>query len=60
MVMCSVLLEVWSEYLKIILTAEANPYYHNVFAFMLFLPEGRVDVAWEPSNKMMLFLRLRK
>jgi hypothetical protein len=30
---------------------EATPYHHNVFTFTLFLPEGRADVAWEPSNK---------
>jgi hypothetical protein len=36
--------------------SEATPYHHNVFTFTLFLPEGRVSVAWEPSNKMMLFL----
>jgi hypothetical protein len=34
--------------------SEATPYHHNVFTFTLFLPEGRVGVAWEPSNKMML------
>jgi hypothetical protein len=39
---------------------EAIPYYHNAFTFTLFLPEGRVGVAWEPSNKMMLFLPSRK
>jgi hypothetical protein len=33
-------------------------YYHNVFTFTLFLPEGRAGVAWELSNKMMLFLSL--
>jgi hypothetical protein len=36
--------------------SEATPYHHNVFTFTLFLPEGRAGVAWEPSNKMMLFL----
>jgi hypothetical protein len=36
--------------------SEAIPYHHNVFTFTLFLPEGRPGVAWEPSNKMMLFL----
>jgi hypothetical protein len=40
--------------------SEANSYYHNVFTFTLFLPEGRAGVAWEPSNKMMLFLPPRK
>jgi hypothetical protein len=29
-------------------------------SFTLFLPEGRTGVAWEPSNKMMLFLPPRK
>jgi hypothetical protein len=33
---------------------------HNVFTFTLFLPEGWAGVAWEPSNKMMLFLPPRK
>jgi hypothetical protein len=36
--------------------SEATPYYHNVFTFTLFLPEGRAGVAWEPSNKMIFFL----
>jgi hypothetical protein len=40
--------------------SEASPYHHNVFTFTLLLPEGRAGVAWEPSNKMMLFLPLRK
>jgi hypothetical protein len=40
--------------------SEATPYHHNVFTFTLFLPEGRAGVAWEPSNKMMLFLPPRK
>jgi hypothetical protein len=40
--------------------SEATPYYHNVFTFTSFLPEGRTGVAWEPSNKMMLFLLPRK
>jgi hypothetical protein len=35
--------------------SEATPYHYNVFIFTLFLP-GRAGVAWEPSNKMMLFL----
>jgi hypothetical protein len=39
---------------------EATPYYHNVFTFILFLPEGRAGVAWEPSSKMMLYLPPRK
>jgi hypothetical protein len=38
--------------------SEATPYHHNVFTFILFLPEGRAGVAWEPSNKIMLFLSL--
>jgi hypothetical protein len=36
--------------------SEATPYHHNVITFTLFLPEGRTGVAWEPSNRMMLFL----
>jgi hypothetical protein len=40
--------------------SEANPYHHNVFTFTLFLQEGRAGVAWEPSNKTMLFLPTRK
>jgi hypothetical protein len=40
--------------------SEATPYYHNIFTFTLFLPEGRAGVAWEPSNKMMIFLPLGK
>jgi hypothetical protein len=40
--------------------SEATPYHHNVFTFTLFLPQGRAGVAWEPSNKMMLFLPPRK
>jgi hypothetical protein len=36
------------------------PYYNNVFTITLFPPEGRAGVAWEPSNKMMLFLPPRK
>jgi hypothetical protein len=31
-----------------------------MFTFTLFLPEGRAGVAWEPSNKMILFLPPRK
>jgi hypothetical protein len=38
--------------------SEATPYHHNVFTFTLFLPEGRAGVAWEPSNKILLFLFL--
>jgi hypothetical protein len=38
--------------------SEATPYHHNVFTFTLFLPEERAGVAWEPSNKIMLFLFL--
>jgi hypothetical protein len=34
------------------------PYYRYVFTVTLFLPEGRAGVAWELSNKMMLFLSL--
>jgi hypothetical protein len=41
--------------IKIRCLSEATPYHHNVFTFTLFLPEGRAVVAWEPSNKMMLF-----
>jgi hypothetical protein len=37
---------------------EATPYHHNLFTFTLFLPEGRAGVAWEPSNKIMLYLSL--
>jgi hypothetical protein len=40
--------------------SEATPYYHNVFTFTLLLPEGRAGIAWEPSNKIMLFLPPRK
>jgi hypothetical protein len=40
--------------------SEATPYHHNVFTFTLFLPEGRAGVAWEPCNKMMLFLSPQK
>jgi hypothetical protein len=40
--------------------SEATPYYHRVFTFTLFLPEGRAGVAWESYNKMMLFSRLGK
>jgi hypothetical protein len=40
--------------------SEATSYYHNVFTFTLFLPEGRAGVAWEPSNKIILFLPPRK
>jgi hypothetical protein len=40
--------------------SQASPYYHNIFTFTLFLPEGRASVAWEPSNKMVLFLPPRK
>jgi hypothetical protein len=39
---------------------ETSPYYHNVFTFTVFLLEGRACVAWEPSNKIMLFLPPRK
>jgi hypothetical protein len=39
---------------------EATPDHHNIFTFTLFLPEGRAGVAWEPSNKIMLFLPPRK
>jgi hypothetical protein len=38
--------------------SEATPYHHNVFTFTLFLPEGRAGVAWEPFNKIMIFLSL--
>jgi hypothetical protein len=40
--------------------SEATPYHHNVFTFTLLLLEGRAGVAWEPSNKMMVFLPLGK
>jgi hypothetical protein len=30
--------------------------YHNVFTFTLFLSEGQAFVAWEPYNKVILFL----
>jgi hypothetical protein len=46
--------------LKFRCLSEATPYHHNVFTFTLFLPEGRAGVAWEPSNKMMLFLSPQK
>jgi hypothetical protein len=39
---------------------ETTSHYHNVFTFTLFLSKGRAVVAWEPSNKMMLFLPPRK
>jgi hypothetical protein len=45
---------------KIPLSVWSHPYHHNFVTFTLFLPEGRAGVAWEPSNKMMLFLRARK
>jgi hypothetical protein len=48
MVKCSVLFEVRPELLK--------SYTSFGFTFTLFLPEGRAGVAWEPSNKMMLFI----
>jgi hypothetical protein len=31
-------------------------YYSNVFTFVLPLTEGRTGLAWDPGNKMMLFL----
>jgi hypothetical protein len=34
---------------------EASSYYHDVFAFTLFLSERQTGVAWEPSNKVLLF-----
>jgi hypothetical protein len=40
--------------------SEATLYYHNAFTFTLFVPEGRAGVAWEPSNKKMLYLPPRK
>jgi hypothetical protein len=40
--------------------SEATPYYHKVLTFTLFVPEGRAGVAWELSNKTMLFLPLSK
>jgi hypothetical protein len=39
---------------------EATSYYRNVFTFTLFLSAGRAGEAWEPSNKIMLFLPLWK
>jgi hypothetical protein len=67
MLKCCVFFEVRTEFLNIIQTRaskclylfEATPY-HNVLTFTLFLPEGRAGVAWERSNKMMLFLPPRK
>jgi hypothetical protein len=50
MVEYCVLFEVRAEFLKYYLD------YQNVFSLTLFLSEGRAGVAWEPSNKMMLFL----
>jgi hypothetical protein len=47
MVKCDVLFEVRTELLNAIYTS-----------FALFLPEGRAGVAWEPSNKIMLFIFL--
>jgi hypothetical protein len=40
--------------------SEATPYHHNVLTFTLFISEGRAGIAWEPSNKIMLFLPPRK
>jgi hypothetical protein len=42
---------------KFCCVSEATPYYHNVITFTLLLP-GRAGLAWEPSNKMMVFLFL--
>jgi hypothetical protein len=57
MVTGCVLFEVRTELLNIIWTSfDGFSYYHNVFTFTLFLREGRMGVAWEPSNKMLLFL----
>jgi hypothetical protein len=30
-----------------------------IFNYMLLLPEGQTDAAWEPSNKTMLFRETR-
>jgi hypothetical protein len=62
MVKCGVLFEVRTEFLNIIQTRFSfnHPYHHNVFTFTLFLPEGWAGVAWEPTNKMKLFLPPRK
>jgi hypothetical protein len=35
---------------------EATSYHHDIFTFALFLSEGRTGLAWEPSNKVKLFL----
>jgi hypothetical protein len=34
---------------------EATSYHLKVFTFTLFWSEGRAGIAWEPSNKLMLF-----
>jgi hypothetical protein len=54
MLKCFVLFEVRTEILNI--RDRPTPYHHNVFTFTLFLPEGRAGVAWDPSNKIKLFL----
>jgi hypothetical protein len=40
--------------------SEATPITITCFTFTLFLPEGRAGVAWEPCNKIMLFLPPQK
>jgi hypothetical protein len=35
---------------------ETTSYPPNIFTYILFLLEGRAGVAWESSNKVMLFL----
>jgi hypothetical protein len=46
--------------LKLRCLFETTSYYHNVFTSTLSLSEGRAGIAWETSNKMMLFLPPRK
>jgi hypothetical protein len=66
MVECCVLFEVRPEFLNIFRWATASKWRRygdrgwiqtdsGIF-FTLVLPEGRARIAWEPSNKMMLFL----
>jgi hypothetical protein len=38
------------------LSQASTSYYPNVFTLILSLSEGRTDKAWEPSNKIILFL----
>jgi hypothetical protein len=42
--------------IKIPLSQASAPYHPNSFTLILPLSEGRVDEAWEPSNKIMFFL----